>query len=67
MTISDIQHNIELLHKTLSDSIGDLISTYEDESECPHLCKALDAVREMAESTDEGFATMNDALYLHLE
>ena len=67
MTISDMQQSITETYKTLSDAIEDLISTYDDESDCPYLYKALDSVNSMAESTDKGFESMNDALYLHLE
>ena len=62
-----MHHTITETFKTLSDDISNLISTYDDKTDCVNLCRALDAVQSMAETTDKGFDLMNDALYDHID
>ena len=67
MTITDMHNTITDTLETLSDRIEDLISGYDDESDCPHLCKALGAVVSLSDTADTRFEQMNEALYLHLK
>ena len=67
MTISDMRDSIAKTHKELDNRIKDLISSYDSESQCPHLCNALRAVRLADKQSNRAFEIMNDELYLHLE